>query len=96
MNELKQLGVGTSPGTESTARAMGFWNASAVILKDEFITFRDFEKLLKPSSDDHTAVVSSNIFLQQDDVKRIYFQSKPVEDYMRAEFNELKQSVASK
>ena len=88
MNELKRLGVGTSPGVETSARATGLWNASAVILESGFIPFRNFELLLRPSTDDYTAVVSSNIFLQRDDVEQIYFQSKPVEDYMRAKFNE--------
>ena len=88
VNELKQLGVGTSPGVEPSVRATALWNASAVILENGFISFRDFELLLRPSTEDHKVVVSSNIFLQRDDVKRYYFQSKPVEDYMRAEFNE--------
>ena len=76
-----RLGVGTSPSKSRTARATGLWNASAVIIEHTFISFGDFEELLDPSTDDYTAVVSS-------DVKRIYFQSEPVEDYMRAELNE--------
>ena len=88
VEELSRLGAGTSPGESRAARATGLWNASAVIVKDGFITFRDFGLLLDPSTDDYTAVVSSNIFLRRSDVERIYFQSKPVEDYMRAKFNE--------
>jgi hypothetical protein len=88
VNELKQLGVGTSPGVEPSERASALWNASAVILENGFISFRDFELLLRPSTDDHKVVVSSNIFLQRDDVERFYFQSKPVEDFMRFKFIE--------
>ena len=80
--------MGTSPGESRSARAFGMWNASAVIVRHGFITYLDFGRLLDPNTDDHKVVVSSNIFLQRDDVERFYFQSKPVEDYMRIKFNE--------
>eukprot|EP00035_Acanthoeca_spectabilis_P017065 m.356412 g.356412 ORF g.356412 m.356412 type:complete len:482 (-) comp16605_c0_seq8:2866-4311(-) len=96
VDELVQLRIGTSPGESRSARAFGLWNASAVIVRNGFISFLDFGLFLDPNTDDYTAVVSSNIFLRRSDEERIYFQSKPVEDYMRAKFNELEQSVASK
>lgn len=96
VDELVQLRIGTSPGESRSARAFGLWNASAVIVRNGFISFLDFGLFLDPNTDDYTAVVSSNIFLRRSDEERIYFQSKPVKDYMRAKFNELEQSVASK
>ena len=44
--------------------------------------------LLDPSTDDYTILTSGNIFRVESDEARIYFYSKPVEDYMRTEFNE--------
>lgn len=93
VSTLLMLGISTSPGISRSARGTGLWNASAVILEHGFISSSDFEELLDPSTGDYTKVISSDIFLQRDDVRRIYFYSKPVEDYMRAEFNEHYQRI---
>jgi hypothetical protein len=61
---------------------------SAVILNKCFITFAELSKWLDPSSDDFTTVQASTLFDWRSGEERVYFESKSVEDYMRAAFNE--------
>ena len=86
VGELKGLDVGTSPGTWHTTQAYALWNMSKVILTSGYISFADFEEVVKSDSSIEHALTESNIFLVRNDVKRIYFQSRTVEDYMRGEF----------
>jgi hypothetical protein len=86
VGELKGLDVGTSPGTWHTTRAYALWNASKVILTSGYISFADFEEVVKSDSNVEHALTESNIFLVRNDVERIYFQSRTVEDFMRFKF----------
>lgn len=87
MGELNILDVGTSPGEWDSTGAFALWNASKVILANGYISFHDFHKLVKSDSNVKSTLSKSNIFLLRKDVKRIYFQSRIVEDYMRSEFD---------
>jgi len=59
---------------------------SKVILTSGYISFADFEEVVKSDSNIEHALTESNIFLVRNDVECIYFQSRTVEDFMRFKF----------
>ena len=87
VGELSALDIGTLPGAWDSTQAYALWNASKAILTNGYISFHDFDKLVKSDRNVQDALTESNIFILRNDVKRIYFQSRIVEDYMRDEFD---------
>ena len=85
VRELQFLGVGVSPGNLSSLPAYALWNASKIILNNGYISLKDFAKFFSDSHVKYT-LTNSSIFLERNDLERIYFQSRIVEDYMRFTF----------